>query len=345
MRRRSRGLQALLLCAFLVGPLLATAQAQEGSAPSDDAYLNYGRGPVPIKDNFLVSHRTLQMIPRGAEIVSEDAWEASLSLNWSNSFGTRRGRFFRIDGETVETVAGVSYGATDWLEVGIDIPLLWRGGGSMDSFIEGFHDLFGYSNGDRDRFDEDDYNVTITDDDGGLYDEDDEGFDLGNVTLRARANLTDGGTWLPAVTLGLELRPPTHTGDEISGSDGVDAGLFAYLSKHVAGDFYLHLHGGGMFYSDPDLGDIDLKDVRGVFGFAIEWACTDATSIFAQALYQSSQFQEGGGNLQNFAFTYALGMKTEPWKDVEFHLGLVENEFKYDNSADFGVQIGAKIGF
>ena len=326
--------------------MAANGAADDGAQGSPDgAYLNYGRGPLPVKDNFVMSHRSLQYTQEGAKVLDRGRWEGGLTIHWSNSFGTRRTQFFVVDGETIAITPSLSYGVNDWLEVGIDVPTVVRTGGAMDGFIEAFHSMWAYSNMDRDRFEEDDFDVRITGSDGRVFREDDTGYDLGKITLKARANLTDGGNLIPAVTLGLDVALPTGSRDELSGSDGVDAGFYLYLSKRVVADFYLHVNGGATVWSDPDLDHIDMENVRANVGIAFEWACSDATSIVAQLLYHTAQFAEGTGNLQELSFTYLLGVKTEPWKDVEFHFGVVENELKYDNSADFGVQGGVSFGW
>lgn len=335
-RHPLRSVAVTLLLALAGGVVLA----------DDSSADNYGRGPLPIKDNYLLSQHALHFTPDNARIVDEGHWQAEGYFNWSNSFGTRhRPRFMDVDGEIVEFLGSLNYGLNDWFEVGIDVPILWRTGGAMDSLIEGFHSGTGYANTERAGFPRNDFQATITGDRGQVFSTHDTGVDLGNISFKGRANLTDGGDLLPAITLGLDVSLPTSTGDELSGGDGVDVEMSAYLSKHLVGDFYLHVNGGATVLGDDTLGNIQMHSVVGDFGFAVEWACSKATSIVLQGLYQSAQFEEGPGNLPRFSFHYSLGVKTEPWKNIELHLGLIENELKYDNSADFGIQVGASVGF
>lgn len=340
MHRFNNLARVLFALALLLSPTMACAWAD------DESLLNCGRGPLPIRDNFMLSHQNLHFTPDSAAITPDGGWEVEAYINWSNTFAAKKDRAMRIDGESIAFVPNLNYGLNEWCEVGIEIPMWWRVGGAMDAFIEGFHNMLGYANNDRNRYDENDFDVFIRGNHGQTFHEADRGFQLGNIDLKGRANVLDGDdSFLPAVTLGLDIALPTSTGDEVSGSDGVDVGLSAYLSKHLGADFYLHLNGGVVFRGDSALGNIGVEDTVGNFGFAVEWACTEATSIVAQGLYQSAQFAEGPGNLPRFSFYYSIGVKTEPWEGVELEFGAIENELKYDNSADFGIQVGAKVGF
>ncbi len=55
-----------------------------------------------------------------------------------------------FDGETSRAIVSIRYGLAERWEVGADVPMISHDGGVLDSFIEGWHDFFGLSQGGRD---------------------------------------------------------------------------------------------------------------------------------------------------------------------------------------------------
>lgn len=55
-----------------------------------------------------------------------------------------------FDGETSRAIVSMRYGLNERWEAGIDVPMISHDGGVLDSFIEGWHDVFGLPQGGRD---------------------------------------------------------------------------------------------------------------------------------------------------------------------------------------------------
>ncbi|MFO7765726.1 MAG: DUF3187 family protein [Pelovirga sp.] len=55
-----------------------------------------------------------------------------------------------FDGETSRAIVSMRYGFAERWEAGVDVPMISHDGGVLDSFIEGWHDLFGLPQGGRD---------------------------------------------------------------------------------------------------------------------------------------------------------------------------------------------------
>ncbi|MBX7059777.1 MAG: DUF3187 family protein [Leptospirales bacterium] len=82
-----------------------------------------------------------------------------LSAAWANVWSIQDERFI-VDGEELRTTATLRYGLGDRLQVGMQMPYIVQGGGTMDSFLEGFHRATGVTQGGRDRFARNTFNVS-----------------------------------------------------------------------------------------------------------------------------------------------------------------------------------------
>jgi hypothetical protein len=76
-----------------------------------------------------------------------------LTADLANHFARHRraGEDIILDGETFRATALLRSGCPSGWEWSMEIPYLAHGGGGLDSFIEGWHDLLGISQGGRDR--------------------------------------------------------------------------------------------------------------------------------------------------------------------------------------------------
>lgn len=193
-------------------------------------------GPVmaaPLRVRNLSPATQLFGLPRplGA-IAAPGATEVALTVEHANNFtaasNSRAAVFF--DGTTTVTTVSLRRGWGQRFEWGLDVPHVHHGGGFTDSFIDGFHDLFGFPDGGRDAVPSDrmDYRIDLAD--GPVAAIDGATSHVGDVRgwLGWRVHQSPGR----AGVLRAQLKVPTGSVATLSGSEGVDAAL--WLEWHDA---------------------------------------------------------------------------------------------------------------
>lgn len=87
-----------------------------------------------------------------ARVVPRQVTEIGISLAVANnfSFGETSNETANLDGETWRTTLLARRGFAHGIELGIELPSVRHGGGSLDSFVENWHELFGLPQNNRD---------------------------------------------------------------------------------------------------------------------------------------------------------------------------------------------------
>jgi len=112
--------------------------------------------------------------------------------------------------------------------------MLLRHGGELDGLIDGWHDFFGLSDGDRDDFPKDELNIEYVRDGVVEYSQDESSSGLGDLSIALGHQLT-GGT---AYFVGIEL--PTGSESDYSGNEAVDLAIWVTHEKQIAAEITLY---------------------------------------------------------------------------------------------------------
>lgn len=87
-----------------------------------------------------------------ARVVPQQITDIGISLAVANnfSFDQTTSETANLDGETWRTTLLARRGFAHGIELGIELPFVRHGGGSLDSFVEGWHEFFGLPQNNRD---------------------------------------------------------------------------------------------------------------------------------------------------------------------------------------------------
>ncbi|MCB0353051.1 MAG: DUF3187 family protein [Bdellovibrionales bacterium] len=264
--------------------------------------------------------------PQVREVGSSDL---SLGVAWTSTFAEKNS--YRIDEERVESRLRWRYGLSENIEGQIEIPVLWRGGGALDSFVDGWHDFFSLPEGGRDKAPQDDYFVSGVTTGGSSFELGESGMGLGNSIVSAKFQVLPEGEWSPA--LGLRPSFSLPTASDQYGHDGVDAGIEASLSKQV---FSLIVYGGGgiFFHPDREISGLRYEPAHGEGFLAAEYPILDSLDLVVSGIWSSeivSNIQEHPHHL--FSLDYGLVLRRESGGSLTF--GMRENPSAQRGSADF----------
>ena len=326
----------------------ADAPGAGGPGRTPDVLPQWGRGPFEVRDPFVLAMLRLSPWARSPEVLGHLDVQFGLRTVWANHYAFARDRLV-IDAETREAALSLRVGLFDRVELGVWVPYLWRGGGVMDSFVEGFHDTFSLPGANRDRRPRDRYRVAGIESDGSAFELEHSGYGLGDVVLEGRALLSEGGALAPAAALTVRLRLPTARA-KFDHSDGVDASVGLDLSKRLGeGPVVLYAGGAYTYAAEARVEDLELLRHRAFFYVGAEWELVGGVSLVAHAWVESRRERElfddpappgvGEADLTfgNYVTYIAGGFKVEPISGLLLELGIIENLIDPETTADFGV--------
>ena len=153
------------------------------------------------------------------------AGSVGATVNWSNiaTTDTTDQRSYTLDGEVFEVRVQAEHAVGEHFAV--QGQLAWRqlSGGSLDSLVEGWHDLFSLPNGSRDRLPRDALLIEYRTGASTLLRVDDESSGLADLPLAFGYQLTVSEQG--AVATWLTIKVPAGKAADLTGSGAVDVAL------------------------------------------------------------------------------------------------------------------------
>lgn len=181
-----------------------------------DPCFNTALNPVQRKVTYPLTAAHISYVP--TPVTPVDCYRFGVDGVWATvETGLEE---YTVDAETRHINGRISLPLTaDWT-LGVELPVIWRGGGVMDGPVEDWHDLFGLPQGGRDQNADDRYLVA-----GSSGSErfrfNKTGSGVGNLQLKGTYNLREGNHHRLLVSSLLSL--PTFTPEY--GHNGIDGGV------------------------------------------------------------------------------------------------------------------------
>ncbi len=319
--------------------LLLAAGAAYAQTPPD----NLHPGPSEIRDEHVLAQPRLTLTALSPAITPAGQWSLSLSTLWSNSFSWNQDvpgefpghRSYLMDAETFTLDATLRYGLRRNLEVGLRLPLRWRGGGILDALIDAWHSALDLPNGGRPYFPRDAFQVEGTTTTGQSFSWTDlPGVGLGDAELQSRWRFVDGGSSSISLALVGRLSLPTGTGPYAGNSAGVAGQLV--LGAPLSRRFDLYAGFGGSVQGSGPVRGIEYEPSR-LHGFlAVEWRVWQRVSLVAETnaanrLVANIENYPGTHWLLNVTGRIDLGQRTR------LDLGFTENIKDQLSTTDFAM--------
>jgi len=131
-----------------------------------------------------------------------------------------------FDGETSRAIVSMRYGLNERWEAGVDVPMISHDGGTLDSFIEGWHDFFGLPQGGRDRARRNQLLYSYQRNDSAALDFSGSNGGIGDLSLFASYQLVAAeATARRSVALRSGIKLPTGNSSRLRSSGAMDAHL------------------------------------------------------------------------------------------------------------------------
>ncbi len=326
MSRRRRRAAALALS------LIPVVRASAAEPPER-------RGPFEAREGFLLAQRRLTLPPLSPDPLARGAWALRLDFDWGNDFARRLGGYF-IDGEHRALALTARAGISDSLTLGARLPLLWRGGGSLDRFADWIHKL-GFPDNGRPYFERDRLLAHGPLRSGDYFQWDGAaGTGLGKLELEAKLAPKPGPPKAMAFVGRVAL--PTGTGEFRGGGFEGAAQLVGALPLGRRWDGYAGL--GLAFSGERASEGLEYRRARPFGHLAVEWRFARHWSAVAQV--------DGGGRLVSNLVRYPgiqsyfrLGLKCDVGKRAGLEAAFTENVKNQQGTTDFSVYVAVARRF
>ena len=280
----------------------------------------------------------LPMYP-AQQLLAAGEWDGSAVLDIVNhaNVAAEGAEQVILDGETYLFNLLATYAPTNTWQVGVDVPYVRYDGGFTDSGIEGWHDLWGFSNANRDgqrdqlriRYADQTTFYDIVEDNSGLGD------------LRLWSSFTFKQTPTTRLAARATLKLPTGDSDDLHGSGAADIALDVSIVHQLhAGKTRLSLsgHAGLLALGDGDVLSQRQEDLVPYGGVGLVWALSDhwdlLTQIQAQGSYFDSDLNEVGGSAVQISAGVRYCWARSNWELV---VGFAE-DLVSDSTPDFALR-------
>lgn len=172
--------------------------------------------------------------PGTSRLLAPGASAVAFAVDTAQNFADSRSgnEAVLLDGESYRFNLNLRRGLTPRFEAGIDLPYLAHRGGSLDGFIEDWHDTFGLPQNGRDQAPHDRLLYSYVRDGKQEILVDDNAQGIGDLRLNAAWQITnraDGNPWDMALHAALKL--PTGDSDDLLGSGSTDLALWLAGSR------------------------------------------------------------------------------------------------------------------
>lgn len=287
-----------------------------------------GAGPSLSVNNQNPLVRIYGLPPsEGAELLASGKSTSSLIVDVANNFSeneTRRERIW-LDGESAQTTFRWRQGIAEGWQWGFDLPWLYQSGGTFDSFIVHWHDLFALPQGNRKAYKENQLNYLYQRDGQQQLAVTGHSDGIGDLRLHLARQLYVGENQFWALQMGVKFA----TGDEqnLHGSGRNDISVGVNYADHVAGfhQGYSRYAGVGLLWMD---GSEVLQQIHrdyvvyGHAGFA--WHYSPQLQFNLQldghTAFYDSDLRELGPSMQ-----LTIGGQLQLAAQWRLHLGVVED--------------------
>jgi hypothetical protein len=265
-------------------------------------------------------------------------------LNWSNdaNLDASGSSAYTMDAEAIEARLHIEH--SFWPKIALRAELPWRrvSGGSLDGFIEDWHDFFGLPNGSRDRLPRDELLIEYRVTEATLLRLDESTSGVGDIPLSVGYQLHVSDT--RSMSAWLTVKAPLGDASDLTGSGAVDVALSVSAQSALTEDWDVFGQVNAVWLGDGDL--LPQLQESAVFSAlaGITWSPWRTLDLTVQFEGNSRVFDGGGTDLSGAAILMTFGGSYRTQRGWQFDLGISE-DIDVGASPDIAFNVAARRRF
>lgn len=227
---------------------------------------------------------------RGAGMTDAGSVDLDLTLDVASNFNlshTSR-ESVALDGETTRAALQLRYGVSERWNLGVELPWIHHGGGTLDGFIINWHDLWGFPQHGRDEAPRGRLDYHYSRDGRRLVDVHDATGGPGDLVVSVDRRLAD------AAVLHTQVKLPTGDPDKLTGSGAADAAAGLELSRRWRHRWSSNLRAGVAYLGDGDVLPALRRNWAGYGGLDVVWQPLGALALRVQFDAHMSPYRDTG---------------------------------------------------
>lgn len=300
--------------------------------------------PFQIRDQnpFNLVHG--QPLPVNAEITLKNQWTLNTSLaitNTPNMQQTNNESIF-LDYESYYLNTGFQYGLDDNWALKIDLPVIYRGAGFLDSSINDWHNFFHLPQGNRPGIPDNQYQINRTENTRVLTNLEASSTGIGDLQLSLGHQISSSEQSCLSVWTSLKL--PTGDADKLNGNDAIDLSAWIALNKKPGENWRLNTNAGLVLPAIVVTGDetatnTDISSYV-LFGYMmLAWQPLDILSLKVQLEAHSSYYKNSALRILGSTYLATFGGTVHINQCNSINLAFSE-DIKVDASPDISFLLG-----
>ena len=246
-------------------------------------------GPLQVKNQFpLFIHVDAPYLEKAD---MEDSFSAGLS--YSSDFMRKDSDDWsvRLDMEVAELDIRYKKIISNFIEIGVEVPVLSFDSGFMDSFLNSYHKAFGFPDYGRSTRPNNVFEYEVRRNGALVIKGAGGGIGIGDVKLTAKKTFLKDD---PALGLMASVELPTGDAKKGYGSGGFDYGIAVLAEKRLSNKFKAYVNLGAVFPGDlKGQETLNLRDFT-YGGVGIEAALWKKFSLLGQVFIQGSPLPKTG---------------------------------------------------
>jgi hypothetical protein len=319
---------------ILTGTMMAVSVQAHG--------LDEGLGPLPVRNFQPLQMLVLGMFGDRATVLDRGALDIRVEMAETSAIfkeETNPPLFAqtRVDMkfETLRTGVLLRYGLTKQVEVGLEVPVLYRYRGFLEGAILATERATTGVTATREQTRHMGYAFNVSQDGRTLFEGGDNSLGLGDITVIAKYELLRRHDALPGVSLRTAVKLPSGDPDRVFGSGHPDVGLGLAVEQKIGASVMVYGNVNGVFPTG-DLAGLDLHPTFSAMA-AVEYLWSPKFSLLAQFEYYSSPFHGTGIKLLDRGITEtAMGFNYRIRRNLLWQTYGVENlDFITGGAPDF----------
>ncbi len=264
-------------------------------------------------------------LPGHAAPLSGSEWQTDFLMNIGNTTNVQNSasESLLIDGETTVVDIVISHALNDKWRVGAHIPLISNNGGTLDGFIENYHDLLGLPQGDRKRFGRNLLRYQYVRDGDVLLNFTGSQSGLGDIRILADYQVRREQDNAFAAHASLKL--PTGDSDDLTGSGVLDFSAWLSAKRKPAQSWEVYGHAGLLLLGKGEILSSQQRDQVWFLGGALAWQANPVITLQFQLDWHGAFFDDTELKLLGPATTLTTGGFLRVSKNSKIAIAVVED--------------------